>query len=843
MGTLSGGNQQKVAARALARARLARCSCSSSRRAASTSARERTSTARCVTLAARGVAVLSDVRLRRGRPGRRPRGRHGARAGSSPSSRATRSRPAACSRQPEAERGRSSEPGTGCPTARTAPPAQSASGPGDKRTGRCERWCAARLPETAALFVVLGRAVRVLLDHVAVLLRTKATRDNVINILQNAASDRDHRLPGDAAADRRPVRPLGRLGGRVHGDGHGDPRGADRCGYPAAVRGAAADRARLRASRSSPRSWSASSTASRSRSSGINALITTLGTLAIFRGLTHVMGNAQTIRIDGFGVLGRRPASLDIPIPVCIFVAVVVIFIAAPALHDLRPVDVRDRREPDRGPPRRHPDEPRHLHRLPAVGGPGGRLAGSSCSRRSGGASVNADQRPRALGRHGRRARRREPVRRPRRHRRARSWPCSSSACSATGSSSCASSRSGSRSPNGALLLAAVGFDQAARPLLTRTTARRREERTCGAAHWSPTLGKRVKTGTWTDQQTPTLEEARRAIAEAGDEFGLKAGRREVAAQLVDYFMEEAKVVYVIYEVWTKGFLDWLDTKGVAEEERQAELDRLKALLAFPDGQPLDPQARWEALGAFAGRLGNRIRSYDITGAEADRDLTTLARVVAPAPRPWRRPHGRPPRVRRASLRRGVARGLLPLRPGAVHPGALHAVRRSGRPVRGHDRAESLHLVRGDAGASLRPRATGHVRPRGARGPLGRRLRPLRLGRPLDARRRRRGHGLAGPRAVRVRGHAGEARLGLEQGRHLLLLRALLPRAREAAGRALGASGPRRRPAACGAAAPTPTRRSRSARWTIYKTLEAIPEERYQRIGHEKPQLPVIQPS
>ena len=71
------------------------------------------------------------------------------------------------------------------------------------------------------------------------------------------------------------------------------------------------------------------------------------------------------------------------------------------------------------------------------------------------------------------------------------------------------------------------------------------------------------KVGAWAEQQTPTLDEARRAIAEAGDEFGLKAGRREVAAQLVDYFMEEAKVVYVIYDVWTKGFLDWLASKGV----------------------------------------------------------------------------------------------------------------------------------------------------------------------------------------------------------------------------------------------------------------------------------------
>ena len=36
---------------------------------------------------------------------------------------------------------------------------------------------------------------------------------------------------------------------------------------------------------------------------GINALITTLGTLAIFRGLTKVLGDGQTIRIENFGSL------------------------------------------------------------------------------------------------------------------------------------------------------------------------------------------------------------------------------------------------------------------------------------------------------------------------------------------------------------------------------------------------------------------------------------------------------------------------------------------------------------------------------------------------------------
>jgi ribose transport system permease protein len=56
----------------------------------------------------------------------------------------------------------------------------------------------------------------------------------------------------------------------------------------------------------------------------INALITTLGTLAIFRGLTKVLGDGQTIRIEGFGGLGVTRV-LEIPIPVYIFAAVVVV--------------------------------------------------------------------------------------------------------------------------------------------------------------------------------------------------------------------------------------------------------------------------------------------------------------------------------------------------------------------------------------------------------------------------------------------------------------------------------------------------------------------------------------
>lgn len=57
----------------------------------------------------------------------------------------------------------------------------------------------------------------------------------------------------------------------------------------------------------------------------INALITTLGTLAIFRGLTKVLSEGQTVRIDGFGDLGLTRI-LGLPIPVYVFAGVVILF-------------------------------------------------------------------------------------------------------------------------------------------------------------------------------------------------------------------------------------------------------------------------------------------------------------------------------------------------------------------------------------------------------------------------------------------------------------------------------------------------------------------------------------
>jgi hypothetical protein len=151
---------------------------------------------------------------------------------------------------------------------------------------------------------------------------------------------------------------------------------------------------------------------------------------------------------------------------------------------------------------------------------------------------------------------------------------------------------------------------------------------------WSDEIGKRVRTGDWPDQAISTVTKIHEALREGGDVLGVNVGQRETAAQLVDYFMEEAKVLYVVYGLWMAGFEDWLRNQGVGEAELSGELARLRALMAWPDGTPLDPAARWAALGEAAGALGNGIRSYELSVADG-------AAAVEALLADWRRLHDR----------------------------------------------------------------------------------------------------------------------------------------------------------------------------------------------------------
>jgi hypothetical protein len=358
---------------------------------------------------------------------------------------------------------------------------------------------------------------------------------------------------------------------------------------------------------------------------------------------------------------------------------------------------------------------------------------------------------------------------------------------------------------------------------------------------WSPTIGKRVRTGPWADQARPTLDKVREALAEAGDEFGLQAGRREVAAQLVDSFMEEAKVVYVIYKVWTAGFLDWLAGKGVPADERAAEMDRLARLMAYPDGTPLDPVARWEELGAMAGRLANRIRGYDVTVAEADVELDELSEA-------WRRLHDR-----YADVMAGVLAFVARRFGEAALEDCYRAVlepyiqeRYMPFDVREHPYASTiernLYLVLEAMRAHLcGPERDGTLEYEEHDDRYVVRFDPC-------------GSGGRSMRGDEVEGTGSRVlepyEFGVTQERHDWAWNeegvcyycahccfALEKLPAERWGHPVRVVEP---PLWGGSAEAESTRRK--CQWTVYKTLEAIPEEAYRRIGHAKPQLPVLQP-
>lgn len=59
---------------------------------------------------------------------------------------------------------------------------------------------------------------------------------------------------------------------------------------------------------------------------GVNALITTLGTLAVFRGLAQVIADGQTLILKGFGGLGTSRPFGNIPVPVLLLIGIVIVF-------------------------------------------------------------------------------------------------------------------------------------------------------------------------------------------------------------------------------------------------------------------------------------------------------------------------------------------------------------------------------------------------------------------------------------------------------------------------------------------------------------------------------------
>jgi len=95
---------------------------------------------------------------------------------------------------------------------------------------------------------------------------------------------------------------------------------------------------------------------------------------------------------------------------------------------------------------------------------------------------------------------------------------------------------------------------------------------------WSETLGKRVRMGDWAAQQVPTLDEARKAIAEAGDEFGLKAVNDLLQNKLVKRNVPLKALAYGTIEPAAKGTVRQLVTiqQGIAIEKAREIVKAIK---------------------------------------------------------------------------------------------------------------------------------------------------------------------------------------------------------------------------------------------------------------------------
>jgi hypothetical protein len=99
-----------------------------------------------------------------------------------------------------------------------------------------------------------------------------------------------------------------------------------------------------------------------------------------------------------------------------------------------------------------------------------------------------------------------------------------------------------------------------------------------------PALGRRVRLGSWEDQKISTYRKIREAVEQ---------GRWDDAAELGNYFVDEAKVCFAIYRQWIPDLSAFLAENGVSRQELQTVHAEIVAKLDLPGGRPWDPFRQW----------------------------------------------------------------------------------------------------------------------------------------------------------------------------------------------------------------------------------------------------------
>jgi hypothetical protein len=103
---------------------------------------------------------------------------------------------------------------------------------------------------------------------------------------------------------------------------------------------------------------------------------------------------------------------------------------------------------------------------------------------------------------------------------------------------------------------------------------------------YSPIVGRRIRLGNWEDQKISTYRKIREALED---------GRWDDAAELGNYFVDEARVCFAIYRTWIPDLSAFLRENGVSREDVDAANAEITSKLALPDGAPWDPYRQWHA--------------------------------------------------------------------------------------------------------------------------------------------------------------------------------------------------------------------------------------------------------
>jgi hypothetical protein len=136
-------------------------------------------------------------------------------------------------------------------------------------------------------------------------------------------------------------------------------------------------------------------------------------------------------------------------------------------------------------------------------------------------------------------------------------------------------------------------------------------------------LGRRIRLGSWADQKISTYSKIHDAI---------DAGQWDWAAELANYFVEEASVCYGIYRQWIPDLNAFLAENGVSKEDiAQANRD-IVAKLDLPDGTPWNHLQQWHNVHQQCEELVRHIHREEADAAHAKLDELKET---------WRRCHDR----------------------------------------------------------------------------------------------------------------------------------------------------------------------------------------------------------